>query len=147
MEVIDLTLDSSDDEDDKVGASTPVTITPGPSHTSDASSSSGCVSPTVINLDAPSPSPHAISCHSLSASPAPMVVSSSQSTSTVTVLISRALACPVSFYVWNAQHADAFFVRAGASGMTQQMSLGPINLEALSEAEFEEFLHGLSWGV
>ncbi|KAK7506322.1 hypothetical protein BaRGS_00002434 [Batillaria attramentaria] len=36
---------------------------------------------------------------------------------------------------------------AGASGMTQQMSLGPINLEALSEAEFEEFLHGLSWGV
>lgn len=197
-EVIDLTLDSSDEEeDDKLGPCTPVTITPGPSHTSEASNSSSCVSPTVINLDAPTPSPNAISCHSLSASPAPMVVSSSQSASqspfpspgaspapsTVPPLptigsfplMPSATAPPLAHapsYQLNPQPAHrsgpltsfssgsvlggppplttptGLLVQGpGTAGLPPHLPMGPINLEALSEAEFEEFLHGLSWGV
>ena len=166
-DVIDLTLDSSDEEDEvKPGSDTPVTITPGPSHTSDASSSSGCISPAVINLDAPSP--QALSVHSLSASPTPMVVSSSHSTSQSpfpSPKPSPVLHTPPPAHSYQPNPNLAHRNPAASSyhtpplggppplmvaGTPQHASLGgmaPINLEALSEAEFEEFLHGLSWGV
>lgn len=165
--MIDLTLDSSDEEDEvKPGSDTPVTITPGPSHTSDASSSSGCISPAVINLDAPSP--QALSVHSLSASPTPMVVSSSHSTSQSpfpSPKPSPVLHTPPPAHSYQPNPNLAHRNPAASSyhtpplggppplmvaGTPQHASLGgmaPINLEALSEAEFEEFLHGLSWGV
>lgn len=166
-DVIDLTLDSSDEEDDvKPGSDTPVTITPGPSHTSDASSSSGCISPAVINLDAPSP--QALSVHSLSASPTPMVVSSSHSTSQSPFPSPRpspVLQTPPPAHSYqpstNLAHrnpsASSYhtpplggpppLMVAGTPQHTGMGGMAPINLEALSEAEFEEFLHGLSWGV
>lgn len=191
QDVIDLTLDSSD-EDDIQGPSTPVTITPGPSHGSDASNSSGCVSPAVINLDAPTPSPIAVSCHSLSASPASMVISSSHSASqspfsspgpspvpstlsSIPTLTSSAMAStsgapppahslPQRPHSSHRNSSSSSFTSGSllgappplttptgllvpGSGASSHLPIGPINLEALSEQEFEEFLHGLSWGV
>ncbi|XP_070209514.1 E3 SUMO-protein ligase PIAS2-like isoform X2 [Littorina saxatilis] len=165
-DVIDLTLDSSDEEEDvKPGCGTPVTITPGPSHSSEASSSSGCMSPAVINLDAPSP--QALSVHSLSASPSPMVVSSSHSTTQSPFSSPKPSPAPVlntpppaHSYQPNPHMAhrslsvSSYPPPMGGPpplmvGPPQHTGMGmpPINLEALSEAEFEEFLHGLSWGV
>ncbi|XP_076465072.1 E3 SUMO-protein ligase PIAS2-like isoform X2 [Babylonia areolata] len=177
-DVIDLTQDTSDEEDEVTvkaggGPDTPVTITPGPSHhTSDAnSSSSGCMSPAVINLDAPSP---ALSVHSLSASPAPMTVSQSpfsSSSSSSTAAPGPPPPAPVlgvpppahsyqplrrtpptSYHAGNVPPVAATPLMAPGAPLAPG-NLGPnmmmpsINLETLSEAEFEDFLHGLSWGV
>ena len=204
-DVIDLTLDSSDEEDDvtvKSASDVPGVHSTGsgPSRKTEAGSSS----PAVINLDVPSP---ALSVHSLSASSSPMAVAcpSSQSPfsspgpspapvpvshSTVSSSTSSSYSMlgapppahthrhsprpahqhPPSTYVGSrgtppllaagpvpSLHLDSTTVSqaslpvppAPQESLTglHPPGLPPINLEALSETEFEEFLHGLSWGV
>ena len=167
--MIDLTLDSSDEEDDvKGGSDTPVTITPGPSHTSDASNSSGGMSPAVINLDAPSPA-HSVST---GGSPAPLVMNPAISRSTRSPYASPGPVPTSAPILNNPPPAHAYqpphppiahrnppstfsnFVTNGppppplmVNGPQGLGAMPPINLEQLSEAEFEEFLHGLQWGV
>ncbi|KAL8618667.1 hypothetical protein ACOMHN_048843 [Nucella lapillus] len=181
-DVIDLTGDSSDEEDEVMvkggggggGGDTPVTITPGPSHTSDTSNSSGGMSPAVINLDAPSPSP-ALSIRSLSASPAPMAGPAHHhppSSSSQPPFSPPPGPAPPPAHSYqppppasshppphrnppaNACYAPPpvggppLMAPGGVAPLHQgNMGVPAINLEALSEAEFEEFLHGLSWGV
>ncbi|KAL8606902.1 hypothetical protein ACOMHN_048698 [Nucella lapillus] len=199
-DVIDLTLDSSDEEDEvRVKESnSPVTITPGLSLTPDISHSSGCLSPAVINLDVPSPqvlsihspspqalnihspspqalsihspSPQALNIHSVPASPGPLVASSahSQPLFPSSGLSASSILTPPPAHSHlpppSAAHRNptiSLFHGPSAvpppllmPGMSGHAPLGAglggmpsINLEALSEAEFEEFLHGLSWGV
>lgn len=148
--VIDLTLDSSDDDDDDaVIPSDPVCISP----------------PPVINLDAPSPSP----LPSMSASPTAFL-STTQSSSTPpsapppahsmssssssypqapsfnshppSVSSSRRDSPPLSS-VDSILHTGSLSQPSPASSLQAQA----LNLEAMSDADFDEFLKGLSWGV
>ena len=133
-----------------------------------------CSSPAVINLDVPSP---VRSLHSLPASPSPAssvqynpgypvqpttsrldthppaplhgVVNLNDSSMPPNLPPSVTIGAT---YAPNIGHPLAISgsqqSAVGLGNLASGLSnMSPINLEALSEAEFEEFLHGLSWGV
>ncbi|BFY97268.1 hypothetical protein BsWGS_00310 [Bradybaena similaris] len=134
--VIDLTLDSSDDDDDDY------TVIP-----------SDPVSPPVINLDTPSPapipnmlgSPSVSLTNSQSSSPSPAVPNSP--------LYQPGPTGPGSHASSNIQDSSSSAVDSilQSSSMAQaspsSLHSQSLNLEAMSDADFDEFLKGLSWGV
>ncbi|XP_059148353.1 E3 SUMO-protein ligase PIAS2-like isoform X4 [Physella acuta] len=140
--VIDLTLDSSDDDDDSVIPSDPVSVSP----------------PPVINLDTPSPaplptmpgSPTVILSNSQSSSPSPAMVSHTQSQFPTSASYSG----PGSHSSSHSRDSPSLssidsihpppIAQASPSSTLQSQAL---NLEAMSDADFDEFLKGLSWGV
>ncbi|GFR91535.1 E3 SUMO-protein ligase [Elysia marginata] len=159
--VIDLTLDSSDEDDDTIIHQAP----PQPATTSP---------PPVINLDAPSPAPistmppsPATVLSSKSSSPSPAVPPSSAPTSHAPR--------PPPYQANNGYTSgpgsnspahsgggrdspalsavDSILQTSSSSALGQpspsssSMQSQPLNLEAMSDADFDDFLKGLSWGV
>ncbi|KAH9518349.1 E3 SUMO-protein ligase pias1 [Bulinus truncatus] len=142
--VIDLTLDSSDEDDDSVIPSDPVSVSP----------------PPVINLDTPSPapiptmpgSPTVILSSSQSSSPSPAVSShvqpqfpsSSSYNGPSSHSSSHSRESPSLSTLDNLHQTTQSISQTSPSSSLQSQAL---NLEAMSDADFDEFLKGLSWGV
>lgn len=141
--VIDLTLDSSDDDDDDaVIPSDPVSPPP------------------VINLDTPSPaplpnmpgSPTVVLSNSQSSSPSPAVPSHPPSL----FQSSHAYTGPAAHSTNHSNSQDSSLnvvdnILQAPSNIAQtspsSLHSEALNLEAMSDADFDEFLKGLSWGV
>ncbi|XP_012935664.1 E3 SUMO-protein ligase PIAS2 isoform X3 [Aplysia californica] len=144
--IIDLTIDSSDedDDDDAVISSDPVN------------------SPPVITLDTPSPTPAA----AMPASP-PVVLSNSQCSSPSSASASHSSCVSTTPYpsTSSQSHNSPHPVRDSPPPLAPVESIlngspsisthspsstlqsQALNLEAMSDADFDEFLKGLSWGV
>uniref|UniRef100_A0A0B7A5C7 SP-RING-type domain-containing protein n=1 Tax=Arion vulgaris TaxID=1028688 RepID=A0A0B7A5C7_9EUPU len=142
--VIDLTLDSSDEDDDDDAVISSDTVSP----------------PPVINLDTPSPAP----LPNMPGSPT-VVLSSSQSSSPSPAATGH----PSSLFQSNHSYSgtgshpsnhnsnrnsplsavDSILQPPANIAQTSSSSLHSqsLNLEAMSDADFDEFLKGLSWGV
>ncbi|CAL1544479.1 unnamed protein product [Lymnaea stagnalis] len=142
--VIDLTLDSSDDDDDdSVIPSDPVSVSP----------------PPVINLDTPSPapiptmpgSPTVVLSSSQSSSPSPAAAAShtqpqfpSSCSGPGSHSSSHSRDSPSICTIESIHPAPGSLAQTSPSHTLQSQAL---NLEAMSDADFDEFLKGLSWGV
>ncbi|XP_055885401.1 E3 SUMO-protein ligase PIAS2-like isoform X3 [Biomphalaria glabrata] len=140
--VIDLTLDSSDEDDDAVIPSDPISVSP----------------PPVINLDTPSPAP----LPTMPGSPT-VILSSSQSSSPSPAVASHAPFPSSTSYNGPASHSSNHSRESPSLGSldsihqstpslartspSSSLQAQALNLEAMSDADFDEFLKGLSWGV
>ncbi|GFO21346.1 E3 sumo-protein ligase [Plakobranchus ocellatus] len=157
--VIDLTLDSSDEDDESIIQQVPQPVTTSP--------------PPVINLDAPSPAPisamppsPATVLSSKSSSPSPAVLPSLPSShpprpppyqsnggytsgpgSHSSTHSGGGRESPAMGTVDSILQTSSSSVLGQASPSSSSMQSQPLNLEAMSDADFDDFLKGLSWGV
>jgi len=122
--IIDLTMDTSDgdDDDDDAVISAP--------------------SPGVINLDTPSPAPHAVpDSPNVILSNASSPAGASHSSNPAGAQNSPKSESP------RPTASETPTTRASTQSPSSALQNQALNLEAMSDADFDEFLKGLSWGV